>query len=152
MPMEGRHFMDGYAWFHKFYGCCCYYFRENIDLLTAATVPELTVDDGSLYIYFSKLWFTIPETPDTEGKDRKGALHSVAWQHFWYTQVYSCKFYNEMFELLIPRSNFGSNTVAISEWGEEGTATELKRKGETSNNLKTGGKKITIGNDANLRA
>lgn len=74
----------------------------------------------------------------------KGVLHSAAWQPFWYTQVYSCKFYNEMFEFLIPRSNFGSNTVAISEWGEEGTATELERMGETSNNLKTGGKKLQL--------
>lgn len=67
---------------------------EIIDLLTAATLPKLTVDDVSLYIYFSKLWVTITETPDTEGKDRKGALHGAAWQPFWYTQVYSCKFYN----------------------------------------------------------
>lgn len=86
---------------------------ENIDLLTAATLPKLTVDDVSLYIYFSKLQFMTTETPDTEGKDRKGALHSAVWQPFWYTQVYSCKFYNEMFYFLIPRSSFGSNTVAF---------------------------------------
>lgn len=47
-----------------------------------------------------------------------------------------------MFDFLIPRSNFGSNMVAISEWGEEGTATELERMGET-NNLKTRGKNKT---------
>lgn len=56
-----------------------------------------------------------------------------------------------MFDFLIPRSNFGSNTAPVLEGGEGGTATKMQKNERNIIEVEDFAENLTIGNAVRYR-